>query len=219
MNPEREQDFLLGEFGKYYFDMSSLNGGWNGVSASLTTNTGGIFQKAIFQFDDGMVAEGNWLQTSAIMMEVIQGKTKKKVVPLTEIPETEIVWALDSRCNHPGPARGFLAFQRRIAGDAMNILCMGMKKEMRDYPDKNNLNLPTVFFVPHDQKPISEEYPAIHIPKDKQRAFDYLVWRLYHAQKKANMPPLGQALDHAEKVFLDTFEPESIAKIKQTFRV
>jgi hypothetical protein len=59
MNPEREQDFLLGEFGKSYFDMSSLNGGWNGVSASLTTNTGGIFQKAIFQFDDGMVAEGN----------------------------------------------------------------------------------------------------------------------------------------------------------------
>lgn len=33
------------------------------------------------------------------------------------------------------------------------------------------------------------------------------------------MPPLGQALDHAEKVFLDTFEPESIAKIKQTFRI
>lgn len=42
-----------------------------------------------------------------------------------------MIWALDSRCNHPGPARGFLAFQRRVVGDTMNILCMGMKKEYR----------------------------------------------------------------------------------------
>ena len=52
--------------------MSSLNGGWNGVGASLTTNVGNVFQKAIFQFDDGMVAEGNGMQSSAIMLDVIQ---------------------------------------------------------------------------------------------------------------------------------------------------
>jgi hypothetical protein len=33
------------------------------------------------------------------------------------------------------------------------------------------------------------------------------------------MPTLGQALDHAERVFLDAFEPESITKIKQTFKI
>lgn len=72
MNPETEQEFVLGEPGRVYMDMSSLNGGWNGVGASLTTNVGGVFQKAIFQFDDGMVAEGNGMQSSAVMLDVIQ---------------------------------------------------------------------------------------------------------------------------------------------------
>ncbi len=56
---------------------------------------------------------------------------RKKIIPLIDIPETDVIWALDSRCNYPGPARGFLAFQRRVVGDTMNILCMGMKKEYR----------------------------------------------------------------------------------------
>lgn len=111
--------------------MSSINGGWNGVSASLITTVGDRFQDAFFQFDDGMVAEGNSAQTSEIMLEVLQERMIQRVPQLIDIPETEIVWALDSRCNYPGPARGFLAFQRRVAGDAMNILCMGMKKEQR----------------------------------------------------------------------------------------
>ncbi len=219
MSPENELHFFLGEPGRANFSMSSNNGWWNGISASLATIVDGNFQQAVFQFDDGMVAEMNGMQASEIMLEVLQKRTRKKIPKLTKIPEKEIVWAIDSRCNYPGPARGFLAFQKRMAGDAMNILCMGMKKEQRGSPDEQNLNTPTVLFVPHGQKPVSDEYPTILIPQEQQKAFEYLVGRLYWAQQKAKMPTLGQALDHAENIFLEPFEPESITRIKAVFGI
>ncbi len=76
-----------------------------------------------------------------------------------------------------------------------------------------------MLFVPPGQKPISEEYPSILIAPEKQKRFEYLVGRLALAQKQTRMPTLGQALDHAEDIFLDSFEASSIAKIKQTFGI
>lgn len=211
-----EQDFFLWDRRWACFRMNTINGWWNGVAASLRTD---FRDEAVFQFDDGMVAEGNNMMTSAIMIEVLQWKTRKRVPSLINIPEWEIVWAIDSRCSYPGPARGFLAFQKRVSGEAMNIVCMGMKKDYRDSPDENNLSTPTVNFVPYGQEVINEDYPTIHVPADKQHAFSYFVGRLYQAHKKGMLPSLGQALDRAKDIFLDPFEPESIAHIKAVFGI
>lgn len=96
---------------------------------------------------------------------------------------------------------------------------MGMKKNFRNSPDEHNLSTPTVNFVPHGQEVIHEEYPSIHVSPEKQHAFNYLVGRLYQAQKKGMFPSLGKALDHAEDIFLDPFEPESITNIKAVFGI
>jgi hypothetical protein len=82
------------------------------------------------------------------MKRVIQGNVRHRKTDFDTIPEGEVAWRPDDRCMEPGPARGFLAFQKRTCGKVTELLCMAMKKEEKHDPEDDTLMTPTVLFVP-----------------------------------------------------------------------
>ncbi len=98
------------------------------------------------QFDDWSGA-GVSASTSNAMKYVIQGKLRLKKADFESIPEGEVVWRPDDRCMEPGPARGFLAFQKRTRGRVVELLCMAMKKEWKEDAEDETFTMPAVLCV------------------------------------------------------------------------
>lgn len=99
------------------------------------------------QFDDWSGA-GVSADTSNAMKYIIQGKPRLKRTDFESIPDGEVVWRPDDRCMEPGPARGFLAFQKRTQGQVMQLLCMAMKKECKEDTEDETFTMPSVLCVP-----------------------------------------------------------------------
>lgn len=97
------------------------------------------------------------------MKKIIQGGNRYKKTDFDNIPDGEVVWRPDDRCMEPGPARGFLAFQKRTCGGVSQLLCMGMKKEEKNDPEDDTLGLSTILFVPGGQEETKSENALIMV--------------------------------------------------------
>lgn len=204
-----------------FVGMSLINDGMNGVGVELTTVISqDSYPTALFQFDDGPIAEWNDGQVTEIMVETLMWCIKKKV-SFSKIKDREIIWVRDSRCSSDGPAPWFLAFQILKVHDRLTqILCMGMKREYPNrWGDDSQLFTPVVLLVPEGQEPITEEYPYIMTPPEEWKSLEYMIARFYQEHKKKRFPALGEALDQSEVYFRDPLEPHRYAEIKRVFGI
>lgn len=202
-----------------YFSLALVNGGYNGVMASMTTRNQG---SADLQFDDWSGA-GVSPDTSEAMKRIIQGSSRYKKADFDGISDGEVVWRPDDRCMEPGPARGFLAFQKRTCGRISQLLCMGMKKEEKNDPEDDTLSLPTILFTPDGEEKAESENVIISVKPWEWNALCYLIVQMQKESiqqaksKKRNPSTLSEALNNPEAYFLTTLLAENRARIQSVF--
>ncbi len=204
-----------------YFNMSLVNGGFNGAMVSMTV----LGQWGVdLQFDD-CGGSGVSASTSNAMKYILQWRIQFKKANFDRIPEGEVVWRPDDRCMEPGPARGFLAFQKRTRGRVVELLCMAMKKEWKEDAEDETFTMPAVLCVRQWHEPENSEHTLLAVSSKEWTSLCYLMVEMRKeslaqaSSKKVSPPTLSEALRNPEAHFLTTLLPANVAAIELVFGI